>query len=299
MKKLFRKIVRKFHTERIIFREPAISRSTLPPVFILGAHRSGTTLMRLILDSHSRIAVPLESMFLMPLSQMWSDGLSLKGLSGMGFSEEHVKRKLKEFIDYYFDSYAQARGKVRWVDKCPHYVDCMDFIEDVYGPECRYIFIYRHGLDVACSVANMPIEPAEIHKIECGDPYVGGARYWAVQCEKLLSFQKQVGGRGITVHYENLVEDPDVTVRNVLRHIGEEWEDQVLSFYEYDHCQGPGLEDPKASWSKGFNKSSGNWLNLESDIVKRMVEEAGPTLVKLGYTFDHSPLEPLEKSREI
>lgn len=245
MKKLLRKAIRKIRTEKVVFREPSIREGTLPPTFILGVHRSGTTLLRLILDSHSRIAVPLESMFLTPLSHVLNDRLALKGLGGMGFSEGHVKRKLREFIDYYFDSYAQARQKVRWIDKCPHYVDCMDFIEDIYGPDCRYIFIYRHGLDVACSVAKMPIEPAEPHKKECGNPYVGGARYWAMQCDKLLKFQDQVAERGIGVHYKKLIQNPKEVVKRILDHIGEEWEEQMLHFYEFEHCRGAGLEDPE------------------------------------------------------
>lgn len=215
----------------------------------------------------------------------------MKGFAGMGFTSEHVRRKLKEFADYYFDSYTAAQGKVRWVDKCPHYIDCMDFIEEVYGPDCRYVFLYRHGLDVACSVADMPIEPAESHKIECGDPRVGGARYWALQSEKLLSFQKKVGARGIAVHYENLVSEPETVVREILQHIGEEWEEQILRFYEFDHCRGPGLEDPKASYSKKLGQSMGNWLSLEPELVQRMLTEAGPTLERLGYSHEHPRLE--------
>jgi len=291
MRKILRSMVRRFYREKIIFRTPEPKKSTFPPVFVFGVHRSGTTLMRLVLDSHSRIACPLESMFISPLSKLWEDELALKGLAGMGFQETHVKEKFKEFIDYFFDTYAQSRGKVRWVDKCPHYVDNMNFIESLYGSEARYIFLFRHGLDVACSVANMPIEPAEKHKIDCGDPYVGGARYWAKQCEKILDFEEEVGGRGVRVYYEELVNNPEKALRPVFQHIGEEWEEQVLRFYDFDHCRTPGLEDPKASHSKAFYKSLENWTELEVSTVKRMKKEVSPVLKRLGYSSDHAFLQ--------
>ena len=38
-----------------------------PKIFILGVQRSGTTLLRLILNSHSHIAIPEEAAFLRPI----------------------------------------------------------------------------------------------------------------------------------------------------------------------------------------------------------------------------------------
>jgi len=255
--------------------------------------------MRLMLDSHSRIACPAESMFVTPVAKLWGDELAIKGLAGMGFSREHVRCRLKEFVTYYFETYAHARKKARWADKCPHYVDCADFLETLYGPDCLYVFMYRHGLDVACSVANMPIGPAEPYKVKCANAYVGGARYWAVQCAKLLAFQTRVGERGLSVYYEDLVTAPESIARAVLRHVGEPWEDGVLHFYNVRRSRAPGLEDPTASHSRGFCPSLGKWRTLDRSVVCRMTLEALPMLQRLGYSADDPLHTPVAGGRQL
>ncbi len=62
---------------------------TESPVFIVGSGRSGTTVLRLMINMHSRLRVPRESWFLMPLL----DQLPLTG--GLTDSE---KEKAYELI---------------------------------------------------------------------------------------------------------------------------------------------------------------------------------------------------------
>lgn len=277
-----RRRLRRQQRPRLLAPAPAAP-LTAPPIFVIGVHRSGTTLLRLILDSHSRLACPTESVFLLPLSTLWRDGKAMAGLRAMGFAEDHVLAKLREFSSYYFSSYAGARGKPRWADKSPHYVDCLDFIERLYGPQCQYVFIYRHGLDVACSVGEKVIRPAEAMKQACGDPYAGGARYWAEQCRKMLAFQAQHANRVFSMRYEALVAEPDQQCRALFAFLGEPWEEQVLQFYQQEHTSAPGLEDPIAATSRGFTPSVGNYRKLPAEIVARMQAEAGEVLRDLGY----------------
>jgi len=272
------------HARRPVLLAPAaVAPLTAPPIFVIGVHRSGTTLLRLILDSHSRLACPTESIFLLPLSTLWRDGKAMAGLRAMGFDEEHVLAKLREFSSYYFSSYTGARGKQRWADKSPHYIDCLDFIERLYGPQCQYVFIYRHGLDVACSVGEKVIRQAEAMKQACGDPYAGGARYWAEQCRKMLAFQAQHANRVFCMRYEALVAEPEKHCRALFEFLGEPWEEQVLQFHQHEHTSAPGLEDPIAAMSRGFTPSVGNYRKLPAETVARMQAEAAEVLRELGY----------------
>lgn len=268
-----------------VFVAPNLQWRTEAPIFIIGVHRSGTTLLRLVLDSHSRIAVPRESVFLLPLSEVWRDEAALAGLSGLGFEPDHVLIKLREMCDYFFDAYAAGRNKPRWADKSPQYVDCLDFIETLYGPKCKYLFLYRHGLDVACSIAPREnIRPARPHIEACGDPHAGAARYWARQCEKMLAFAQARGERVFTFKYEDFMQSPEMTGRRIFEFLGEAWEPQVLEYYKHEHDVGA-LEDPIASASRGFQPSMKNYLQLPAATLAGMKREAGSMLERLGYPF--------------
>ena len=105
----------------------------MPPCFLIGVYRSGTTLLRFVLDSHSNIAVPPETNFLYELAQMWRSEWVRKGLAGAGVDEEGMRNLLKRFAEGVLDNYAIAKGKGRWIDKTPAYTDILDFLDFLYG----------------------------------------------------------------------------------------------------------------------------------------------------------------------
>lgn len=280
-----RRKIRKTRGQKV-FALPTVQQQNEPPIFIIGVHRSGTTLLRLVLDSHSRIAVPRESVFLLPMSEMWRDETALLGLSGLGFSSEHVTLKLRELADYFFAAYAASRNKPRWADKSPQYINCLDFIEQLYGPHCKYVFIYRNGLDVACSIGTREVfKLAQPHQEACGDPFIGAARYWSVQCQKMLQFEQAHRERIFSIRYEAFAQNPEPIARKLFAFLGEQWEPQVLEFHKQQHDTGF-LEDPIASMSKGFNPSLKNYEKLPRELVQGMKREANGMLQELGYEVD-------------
>ena len=103
-------------TKRIVVASETRPR-TEKPIFIIGVHRSGTTLVRLILDSHSRIACPPESFFLLSLQLFFGNEKTMEGLKAMGFPREQVVDRLREFTSHFFEGYVASRGKSRWADK--------------------------------------------------------------------------------------------------------------------------------------------------------------------------------------
>lgn len=254
------------------------------PIFVLGVHRSGTTLLRLILDTHSRIACPPESFFLGALEGLLSDPKSREGLMAMGFDEAHVLGRLRELSGYFFETYAASHGKPRWADKTPAYIDHLGFIESLFAPGCRYLLILRHGLDVAASIARMEIREVVPHIEACGgDRHAGAARYWSTQCAKLLAFRDAHPDRCHVIRYEALVEDPEPTLRPIFRFLSEPWEPEVLRFHEKPHDHWIGLQDGEAAESRGFLRRSERWRSLPAERVEAMLRECGAMLDALGY----------------
>jgi len=257
------------------------------PIFITGVHRSGTTLLRLIMDSHSRIACPPESFFIAPLGELLKDEKALSGLEAMGFTREHVLARLRETASYFFEMYAASRGKPRWADKTPSYVSCLELIDALYGSECRYVFIYRHGLDAACSIPHSGIPELELYLEACGgDRFAAAARYWADQCQKMIDFKARYPSRCHELRYHQLVQDPELHLRQMFEFLEEPFEPEVLRFYEKPHDVWPGLEDRKAAGAKGFAPRIGVWRDQPDEVIESMLREAGPMLTTLGYLPD-------------
>ena len=96
------------------------------PIFIVGCQRSGTTMLRLILDSHSRISCGPETRFLEDMERIV--GSDWKRLSQYGFPREEWLRRIAGFFGGIQHDYAVSRGKQRWADKSPRYAMKLAFI---------------------------------------------------------------------------------------------------------------------------------------------------------------------------
>ena len=262
-------------------------RNQLPPCFLIGVYRSGTTLLRFVLDSHSNIAVPPETNFLHELAEMWSSEWVRKGLAGAGVNDESLRNLLKSFGAGVFDNYTFAKGKSRWIDKTPAYTEILDFLNYIYGEDCKYIMLYRHGLDVAGSLAGMYEKnnlagPAKIYADNMsGSPRVIFARYWADQCEKMLEFAQKFSGQCHQIHYEQYASDPEKYLPPLFEFLGEPWEPEVLEFNKKQHDFG--LQDSHIAMTRTFTPRTGTYTNWTEEELSGAMDFAAATMERLGY----------------
>ena len=274
--------------ERVVVHEiDAAARRRLPPGFVVGVYRSGTTLLRFVLDSHPNIAVPPESNFLLGVAALLSDEWYRKGLAGVGVDESGLTSRLRDFAGGIFDAYALAKGKRRWFDKTPSYMDILDRIDSLFGPECRYIMLYRHGLDVATSMARMhggdvDRGPGKRYAYLYPDSArLCNAAYWRDQCEKMLAFEAAHPGQCHRLLYEELSTEPTRHLPPLFAFLGEPWDPMVLRFAEAPHDYG--LQDHKVLETRLFKPNVGTWHDWPRDEIARAREIVAPVLAKLGY----------------
>jgi protein-tyrosine sulfotransferase len=216
------------------------------PVFILGVPRSGTTLLRTILDSHSRIACGPETPWLgghQPRSVMELWRFLREHPQGYcasyGMGPDVVTEAAREFVGSLMDAYARRKGKARWAEKTPDNILHLDFLLTLF-PEARVVWLTRDGLDVAVSTSVIPearrgISPALEKHLSFGPgvPLVPNNPLTAVL---RWNHWNRLIGRGLTgreylkVAYERLVSEPAETVRQVAEFIGERFEPGMLDY---------------------------------------------------------------------
>ncbi len=151
---------------------------TRPPMpFIVGAGRSGTTLLRLMLDAHPAMAIPPETHFYPGLVKLTGEGSGLREafhaavttantwgdfhLDAGCFREELEGIEpftIADGLRCFYAMYARRFRKARWGEKTPFYGRFMVTIQDVL-PEAYFIHLIRDGRDVTLSIKDLWFSP--------------------------------------------------------------------------------------------------------------------------------------------
>lgn len=276
--------------------------STPPPpanpsgIVIIGTPRAGTTLLRRILDAHPRIACPPETYLLSAAARFlheerFAAGLRIGVLSGLafaGFEEAEVLARLRALVFGFLDDHARARGKTRWAEKTAFDAFHLPSIERLLGGHVRFVCMKRHGLDVACSLAELVDKTGgyvqELHDYlrRDSEPLVALAHAW-VDTATHVADLVQRDPLALDVRYEELVREPEAVVRRVLEFVGEPYDEELLPRALAEPGQ-LGFGDWKTYGRNAIDDSSvGRWRALPSATTSRLAEVCNPTLVRLGY----------------
>lgn len=263
------------------------------PFFVIGAGRSGTTLLRLILTGHSRLHIPPETWFLRPLvrdfpltgaltqpqleraiqtmvrHQRWPD---------MNFSPDALRCQaaalaqptLAGVIDLVYGHLLETSGKQRLGDKTPHYFAIVPELATLY-PGAKFIHLVRDGRDVAISW------------IDAGwQRYYEPGFEWPAAMAHLRRDRAALPGRLLTVHYEDLVRRPAEVGGKICDFLGERFEPEMLDWqhrmalvaprdrYLHEHLAQPLSDDAVAVWRRRL--SAIECFAVESCLHRELVQ---------------------------
>lgn len=249
------------------------------PIFVVGCQRSGTTLLRLILDSHSRISCGPETRFLEDMERIV--GSDWKRLSQYGFTREEWLRRIAEFFGGIQQDYAAARGKARWADKSPRYAMKLGFIMELF-PDAQVVHVIRDGRDVAVS------HRKRFGYWSCVKSSVKWPRYIEVA---RAAGQRLPAGQYYEVRYENLVGRPEETLRELMQFLGEEWEPGMADFesHRHDvperyHAQAASRRAGEGTQAPVYSSRVGSYRTELDPMVRLLFHlTAHRTLKQLGY----------------
>ncbi len=211
-----------------------------PVPFVVGMNRSGTTLLRMMLDAHPELTIPPETHFVPDLIKAAREDSatpesalaamkSAREWGDFGFSDEEMLGRLRALpeikpgpaVRTFYAAYTEQQGKPRWGEKTPTYVQKMRLIQRAI-PEARFIHVIRDGRDVALSVLDRTVRDLTAADI---------ARRWQKKITKAREDSPKLD-HYVEVRYEDLILDTEPVLRRVCEFIELPWDDALLSYHE-------------------------------------------------------------------
>ncbi|OGP64958.1 MAG: hypothetical protein A2169_07330, partial [Deltaproteobacteria bacterium RBG_13_47_9] len=268
--------------------------------------RSGTTLLRLMLDAHPDIAIPPETHFVSRLNlQYGREGFFSVVTSEATWEDFHIdqaafKNVLNELNPFsvteglrcFYRLYADKYGKKYVGDKTPIYSLSMTSIQ-IMLPEARFIHVIRDGRDVALSQRGLWFGP--------GDDINAAAEFWSSRIQNARQ-QAPLLKHYLEILFEQLILNPVVVLTNICDFLEIPFSEKMLTYhisaaqrldelrdrYHSDGSVRVKREDLKSLFKLTKHSPDATrifcWKNQMSDADQLSYEKiAGQLLTDLGY----------------
>jgi hypothetical protein len=294
-----------------------------PYLFIVGCPRSGTTLLRRIIDAHRQIAITRETHWLAKrfekrqgltpdglvtpelLSWLLSDakftrmGIGQDELEGLVAGEEPVS--YSTFVTGVFDLYGKGQGKRLVGDKVPGYVRRIPTLHALW-PKAKFVHIIRDGRDVSLSAISWSraYKLARRYSTWTEDPTTTAAVWW----EWLVRLGREDAGSLALklyheVRYEELVSRPAKECEKLCDFLGIPYDEGILKYHE--RMPDPCFYVKQNKW-RPIVTGLRDWrTQMPAEDLERFEAAAGELLEELGYprAVPDPPEEIMENTSRI
>lgn len=270
------------------------------PIFILSCTRSGSTLMRCVLDTHPDVCSPGE----LHLGRLCDDlrhvieHLDTAQLDGAYEQTERARKvnlEVKQLVSSMMNTYAMRKGKRIWCEKSPTNLDYLEALSDVFT-DARYICLHRHAMDRVHSCmefgrlkgavsGNHGFPENPLYYIRNRNKISALVDSWVDKTSKLLAFERQYPSKCFRVKYESLVANPAEVLEALFSFLEIGWDSSLLeSVFTQPHDH-PRKGDTKLWFTNSIHtRSVGVSSNLSiRRIDSSLLEKMNGLLIELGY----------------
>lgn len=293
----------------------------LPPIFVVGAPRSGTTLTARILGRHSCVFMPGETHFfddiyarrrelgelqnaesiqsvtarLKTLYERYNEKPDQERIEKLLEKQDVIEkltscRTYKELFSCFMEIQMQLEGKIRWGNNVPKDIFQIKEIATFY-PDAKILICIRDVRDFLISYQNKWKVAAEDNAERLTNLYhpVVTSLLWQASVKQIDRVKDLIPRENLMmIRYESLVHNPEKLVREICRFIGEDFEEAMLN-----------VDEENSSFQveqKGIYSSSvGRWrqrlTNEEAYIAQKIT---GSWLLEFGYTTADVKINPLK-----
>jgi sulfotransferase family protein len=252
-------------TTTVTYSVPAAPRLVESPVFVLAPVRSGSTLLRMLLNSHSRIRAPHE-LHLRAIDVQLTPGFSDRSMEQIDLDRVELEHVLWDRV---LSLELERTGKDVIVDKTPGNVWTWQRLSYAW-PKARFLILLRHPAGIVSSLANRQTNTSTWQQLEANV-----LKYLLPLEEARQSLDS------LTVRYEDLTADPEQTTRAICDYLDQPWEPEMLEYGEHDHGPFvPNLGDRSEKIKSGRIQPAGRPEGLD---------KLSPQLIEIAEAWDYGP----------
>lgn len=264
------------------------------PFFVVGCGRSGTTLLRTMLDHHPLVAIPVESLFLIDYLRA-ADQVPLARFKRLALGEFEFKEwgtavtlsdlddvaSLTDLIDRLHELYLQQHGKQIWGQKTPRFIRYGDLLKAAY-PHAKFVHVLRDPRAVVNSLMRSNVHSSNVYY---------GAKRWLKDVSAGRALKAAYPDDVLEITYEALVREPETTLHTVCDFLGLPYDSAMLDYHRADHAAYTGYHGQihaRLHQPPDPNRIEA-WRQVLSAADIALIEAIClPLMADVGYTPDHA-----------
>lgn len=255
------------------------------PIFILTCPRSGSTLLRYLIDTHPHIACPPEVNASAVCAAIVNGWLAVDGRDAT-FEDRRGRgiRRARQVTEELLGWFAAGQGKPRWCEKSLTSAEQAELLLEVF-PDAQFLTLYRHPMDMiysgveACTWGFGAFGFAPYVQRSPGNTVAALLELWLDHTEAIWRFETAHPEACYRLYYEVLVTDTTTTMNGVFDFLGAEADHEIVKrALKREHMVGS--EDWKAGFETRVRQDSvGRGARVPVDHVGPLQRERANRLL--------------------